>query len=301
MIKSALKTITLTLISIKTFAAPLVLETDFGLQDGAVSAMKGVIYLVDPNQHVSDLTHYITPHNTWEAAYRLYQTTQYWPKGTVFVIVVDPGVGTARKSIVAESNTGHYFVTPDNGTLTLIAKHQGIKNVRIIDEKVNRLPGSERSHTFHGRDVYAYTGARLASGKISFEQVGPEYKQDLVFHRLVEAKSQPVENGAPKVISGSIPVLDVRFGNVWTNIPAKLMDKNKIELNKEYHVKIFNKNELVYNKTIPYLKSFGGVPKGGELLYLNSLENLSIAVNQGSFAKRYSIKTGPDWRVEIEA
>lgn len=276
------------------YAAPLVLETDFGVQDGAVSAMRGVAYQVDPEIHVSDLTHYIEPHNTWQASYRLYQTAKYWPKGTVFVIVVDPGVGTARKSVVAKSKTGQFFVTPDNGTLTLVEKYLGIDEVRLIDENVNRLPGSERSHTFHGRDVYAYTGARLASGKISFEDLGPIYKEPLVKHEVEVAKL----NGGSLV--GTIPALDVRFGNVWTNIPAKLMDTQNMELNKTYRVKIFHKKRKVYDKEIPYLKSFGKVEKGQELIYLNSLENLSIAVNQGNFAKRYQISVGPDWRVKIQ-
>ena len=282
------------MLSSTIFAAPLVLETDFGVSDGAVSAMKGVAYQVDPQTHISDLTHYIEPHNTWEASYRLYQTAKYWPKGTVFVIVVDPGVGTERKSIVAKSKTGQYFVTPDNGTLTLVEENIGIDEVRLIDEKVNRLPGSERSHTFHGRDVYAYTGARLASGKISFEEVGPKYEAPLVKHDIAKAHQEG------HALIGSIPVLDIRFGNVWTNIPVQLMDKNSFKLNKKYRVTIFHKKKKVYDKEIPYLKSFGKVANGEELLYLNSLENLSIAVNQGNFAKRHHISVGPEWQVKIE-
>ena len=99
----------------------LVLQTDFGLKDGAVSAMKGVSFAVDSNIKLFDLTHEIPAYDIWEAAYRLHQTAPYWPQGTVFVSVVDPGVGTERKSIVAKSKNGQYFVTPDNGTLTLIA------------------------------------------------------------------------------------------------------------------------------------------------------------------------------------
>jgi S-adenosylmethionine hydrolase len=275
-------------------AHPVVLETDFGLQDGAVSAMKGVIYQVDPSLSVFDLTHEIAPQNIWEGAYRLVQTARYWPAGTVFVIVVDPGVGTARKSLVAKTKTGQYFVTPDNGTLTFIAETAGIDAVRIIDEKVNRLPGSERSYTFHGRDVYAYTGGRLAAGKINFAGVGPLLEGD-----IVKLAHQPASQQANKVV-GSIPVLDIRYGNVWTNIPAKLLDANKFTLGDTYRVKISHNNKLIYDKKLPYLNTFGGVPVGGELLYLNSLENLSLAINQGSFAKRYNIVPDQHWHIEIE-
>src|ERR1700748_1688015 len=150
----------------------VVFQSDFGLKDGAVSAMKGVAMGVSPDLKLYDLTHEIPAYNIWEAAYRLEQTVRYWPTGTVFVSVVDPGVGTSRKSVVLKTNAGHFIVTPDNGTLTLIAQSEGIAAIREIDETVNRRKGSEKSYTFHGRDVYAYTAARLASGTISFEQVG---------------------------------------------------------------------------------------------------------------------------------
>src|SRR4029078_1569183 len=150
----------------------VVFQSDFGLKDGAVSAMKGVAMGVSPDLKLYDLTHEIPAYNIWEAAYRLEQTVPYWPAGTVFVSVVDPGVGTNRKSVVLKTKSGHFIVTPDNGTLTLIAQSLGIDTLREIDEAVNRRKGSEKSYTFHGRDVYAYTGARLASGTITFDQVG---------------------------------------------------------------------------------------------------------------------------------
>ncbi len=151
----------------------LVLQSDFGVKDGAVAAMKGVAVGVDLSLPIFDLSHANTPYDIWEAAYRLKQTVAYWPAGTVFVSVVDPGVGTDRKSVVLKTKSGHYIVTPDNGTLTLVAEDLGIEAVRRINETRNRLAGSDRSYTFHGRDVYSYTGARLAAGKISFEDVGP--------------------------------------------------------------------------------------------------------------------------------
>src|SRR4029078_6078487 len=138
----------------------VVFQTDYGLKDGAVSAMKGVAMDVSPDLKLFDLTHEIPAFNIWEAAYRLEQTVAHWPAGTVFVSVVDPGVGTTRKSVVLKTNSGHYIVTPDNGTLTLVAQSLGIAELREIDEKINRRKGSEKSYTFHGRDVYAYTAGK---------------------------------------------------------------------------------------------------------------------------------------------
>ncbi|MEO5958953.1 MAG: SAM-dependent chlorinase/fluorinase, partial [Opitutaceae bacterium] len=137
----------------------LVLQTDFGLKDGAVAAMRGVAVGVSARLSVHDLSHENTPFDIWEGAYRLRQAAPFWPAGTVFVSVIDPGVGTERKSIVAQTKSGHFFVTPDNGTLTLVAEALGIAAVRAIDETKHRRQGSERSYTFHGRDVYVYVGA----------------------------------------------------------------------------------------------------------------------------------------------
>ncbi|VTS12583.1 S-adenosyl-l-methionine hydroxide adenosyltransferase [Streptococcus pseudoporcinus] len=147
----------------------LVLQSDFGLVDGAVSAMVGVALQEDQGLQVHHLTHDISPYNIFEASYRLFQTINYWPEGTTFVSVVDPGVGSKRKSVVALTKNNQYIVTPDNGTLSYIKKHIGIEAIREISEVKNRRKNTEFSYTFHGRDVYAYTGAKLASGHIAFE------------------------------------------------------------------------------------------------------------------------------------
>ena len=166
----------------------LVFMTDFGLDDGAISAMEGVSYCVSRELNIRHLTHNIPPYNIFDASYRLYQAINYWPEGTVFVCVVDPGVGSKRKSIVVKTLSNQYIVTPDNGTLTHIDKQIGIAEVRQISEKTNRLKNSELSYTFHGRDVYAYTGARIAAGVISFDEVGPEIEvESLVEFSLYEA------------------------------------------------------------------------------------------------------------------
>ncbi|GDR86139.1 acetolactate synthase [Escherichia coli] len=139
----------------------LILQTDFSLKDGAVSAMKGVAFGVDHNLKIFDLTHEIPPYNIWEGAYRLYQTASYWPQGSVFVSVVDPGVGTDRKSVVLKTKNGQYFVSPDNGTLTLVAESLGIESVRQIDEKTNRLKEVPKSHIPSMVAMYMPTPVRV--------------------------------------------------------------------------------------------------------------------------------------------
>jgi S-adenosylmethionine hydrolase len=272
----------------------IVYQSDFGLKDGAVSEMKGVAMGVSQDLKLFDLTHEIPAYNIWEAAYRLQQTVPYWPAGTVFVSVVDPGVGTARKSVVLKTKTGQYIVTPDNGTLTLVAESLGIDSIREIDEAVNRRPESRSSFTFHGRDVYSYTAARLAAGVIRFDEVGPLLaKQEVVTVRYQRA----VMSGG--VIRGTIPVLDVQYGNVWTNIPAELFGQLGLSFGDMVDLKVIHGAQVVYQGEMPYAATFGGVGVGKPLAYLNSLMQLAFALNQENFAAKYKIGSGGDWSVEV--
>ncbi|MGN7719722.1 SAM hydrolase/SAM-dependent halogenase family protein [Chitinophaga sp. 22620] len=271
----------------------LVLQTDFGLKDGAVSAMKGVAFGVSPELRIFDLTHEIPAYNIWEAAYRLQQTAAYWPKGTVFVSVVDPGVGSERKSVVLKTKSGHYFVSPDNGTLTLIAESLGVEALREIDEKRNRLPGSSASYTFHGRDVYAYTGARLAAGVIPFDSVGNGLPAAVVRIPYQQAASRN------NTVYGNIPILDVQYGNVWTNIDEKTLASLQLKFGDKLRVKIMKDKKVIYSSTLPFVATFASVPQGSPLAYQNSLMNLSFAVNYGNFAEQYKVASGPEWTVEV--
>lgn len=271
----------------------VVFQSDFGLKDGAVSAMKGVAIGVSADLKLFDLTEEIPPYNIWEAAYRLEQTVPYWPAGTVFVSVVDPGVGTTRKSVVLKTKTGQFIVTPDNGTLTLIASSQGIAEIRQIDEVLNRRKNSQESYTFHGRDVYAYTGARLAAGVISFEQVGIKLPDEVVQIPFQQA----LKSG--NTVKGTIAILDVQYGNIWTNISGSLFGQLDLKFGDLLHVDIYHSAEKVYSGDMPYCQTFGAVNKGQPLAYLNSLLQLSFALNQGDFAKTYSIASGNEWRVEV--
>ncbi len=271
----------------------LVFQTDFGLEEPAVSQMKGVAFNVSSDLKMFDITHEIPRFNIWEAAYRLNQAADYWPKGTVFVNVVDPGVGTQRKSVVLETKSGHFFVSPDNGSLTLVADKLGIQAVREINEKVNRLKGSERSHTFHGRDVYAYTGARLASEVINFSQVGDLL--DPVILRLEYAKPQLQKNK----ITGNIPILDTHYGNVWTNISVELFDQLEVMTGDFVWIKILIADEELFSQKVKFASSFGQVELGEPVIYVNDILNIGIALNQGDMAKTYNISAGSSTTIEI--
>lgn len=273
----------------------LVLQSDFGLVDGAVSAMIGVALDESPTLKIHHLTHDITPYNIFEGSYRLFQTVNYWPAGTTFVSVVDPGVGSKRKSVVAKTKKGQYIVTPDNGTLSFIKKHVGIEAIREISEVENRRKNTEHSYTFHGRDVYAYTGAKLASGHINFEEVGPELKvEDIVEIQVVETTL------ADNYVSGAIDILDVRFGSLWTSITREEFCTLKPEFGDRFEVTIYNNDMLVYQNQVTYGKSFADVRIGQPILYINSLYRVGLAINQGSFAKAYNVGVGAQWHIEIK-
>ncbi|WP_460558290.1 SAM hydrolase/SAM-dependent halogenase family protein [Ferruginibacter profundus] len=271
----------------------VVFQSDFGVKDGAVSAMKGVAMGVDSSLKLFDLTHEIPAYNIWEAAYRLEQTVQYWPAGTVFVSVVDPGVGTDRKSVVLKTKAGHFIVTPDNGTLTLIAASEGIAAIREIDEAVNRRKGSEKSYTFHGRDVYAYTAARLAAGVISFEQVGKLLPEAVV---SIPYQKATIEN---KKVKGTIAILDIQYGNIWTNITADIFKQLDAKVGDKLHVVIYQHKIKKYEGYMPYAETFGAVAKGKPLLYLNSLLQVSFALNMDNFSVVHKVYSGSEWTVEV--
>ncbi|WP_394992280.1 S-adenosyl-l-methionine hydroxide adenosyltransferase family protein [Emticicia sp.] len=277
----------------KRHKSPLVLITDFGTKDGAVAAMKGVALNLAPTLIIHDLTHEIDAFNIWEGAFRLQQTAPYWAAGTVFVCVVDPGVGTERKSIILKTKANHYFVGPDNGLFTLVAKNEGIAEIREISV-ANRLPNSQSSYTFFGRDVFAYSGGKLASGIIDFEEVGEKVANNqLVILQYPEAK---FING---IVFGGIPVLDIQYGNVWTNIDSKTISNLNVKIGDKLSIKIFEKDKMIYKGNIPFVHTFGDVKTGETLCYLNSLLNLSLGINMGNFSEKHRVFSGIDWKIEV--
>ena len=270
----------------------LVFQTDFTYAEGAVSSMYGVVKTVDRELEIFDGTHYIPQYDTWSASYRLYQSLQFWPKGTIYVSVVDPGVGTGRRACVAKTVAGYYVVTPDNGSLTHVKKCIGIEAVREIDESVNRLQSTRGTSVFHGRDLFGYTAARLASGIIDFEGVGPEYPvEEIVEHEILEPK---VSEGKAE---GIFEINDPNFGNLWSKIPLESFEKAGFSYGDTIHTTIRHQGNVVFEKDLLFEKSFGYVAIGEPMIYNNELMKVAIAVSQGSFCRQYGAEFGPDWTV----
>ncbi len=270
----------------------LVFQTDFTYKEGAVCSMYGVVKSVDRSLEIFDGTHEIPHFDTWSASYRLYQSMRFWPKGTIFVSVVDPGVGTARKACVAKTKDGYYIVTPDNGTLSHIMRYVGIIEVREIDETVNRLKATEGTSIFHGRDLFGYCAARLASGIISYEQVGPEYPvEDIVEHMIWEGTI------SGDTAEGMFEICDPNFGNLWSNISSELLLANGFCYGDAVGVRIVHKDTEVYNETVPFARSFGYVGPGEAVLYTNELMKASIALSMDNFMEKYKIGFGEAWRI----
>ena len=287
----------ITLLSI-TLAAPadeaipgknaLLIQADF-----AGLVMTGVAYSVSKDLEVYNVRPLIPLYNIREASASMVYNAQTWPAGTVFVSVVDPGVGTDRKSVVLQTKTGLFFVSPDNGSLSGPAQQYGIEAVREIDETVNRIPGSDWSHTFHGRDVYSYTGARLAVGVISYAEVGPLLEAKVI---MLEEMGARLEDG---VLYGFVSGGTGRLGNISFSIDRHLFEEIEPVYGETYDVVIRNIGEVAWEGSLPYTKSFGDVPLGDNLLFVNSSGSTSIAVNQGNFSNKYGIGSGDNWTIEI--
>ncbi len=272
----------------------LVLQSDFGLSDGAVAAMEGVALSVDPHLQLYSLTHEIPPFDTYEASYRLLQVVPFWPKGSVFVSVVDPGVGSSRRSCVAKTVTGQYIVTPDNGSLSHIARVIGIESVREISGE-ERREGSRYTQTFHGRDIYAYTGARLAAGLVTYDYIGPEYDKSEI--KMLEMPEASFEDG---MIIGTIETLDVRFGSLWTNVSSELFRKLGAKRKDLIDISIYNGERKVHRSFVTLAETFADVEIGESLIYVNSMNHMAVAINQGSFADAYHIGIRNGWKITME-
>lgn len=275
----------------------LVFQTDFTYKEGAVPAMYGVVKSVDRNLEIIDATHEIPQYDIWSASYRLYQYVPFWPEDTVFVSVVDPGVGTSRKACVARLKNGNYVVTPDNGTLTHLDKYFGIEEVREIDETVNRLRGKDNEEVavFHGRDLFGYCAAKLASGKITYEEVGPIY--DLKDIKRLEIIEPTIE--ANKII-GSFEIMDPNFGNLWGNVPKKMFEDFGFKYGDKVKTTIYKNNVEVFSDELYYYKSFSMAKDHTVMIYNNELNKISIAEVVGNVAKDYNLGYGSEYKVVFE-
>ncbi len=272
----------------------VVLQTDFGEGNVSVSTMKGVCRIVDPTLEVFDSTHSVRPFDVLKASDALFYVIPFWPAGTVFVSVVDPGVGTSRKSCVALLENGSYVVTPDNGTLTYIKDRLGIKQVRQIDETTNRYPTTRDVHIFHGRDVYAYTAARLASGVIDYEGVGPEYPVS----QIVEAPYVKPRKLTDEVY-GMIADSSTHFGLVTTNIPFRWLAECGMEYGDNVKIRIEHAGGCVLEEIVPIAKSFGFVPEGSDLVYNSETSMIEVATNRRNMVVERNLGDGADWTLAV--
>jgi hypothetical protein len=274
----------------------LVFQTDFTYKEGAVCAMYGVVKNVDRTLEIIDGTHEIPQYDIWSASYRLYQSMAFWPEGTIFISVVDPGVGTARRACVAKTADGYVVVTPDNGSLTHLKHWVGLSEVREIDQAVNRLRGknTEGVSVFHGRDLFSYCAARLASGIITYEEVGPSYALD-------EIVTLPIQEPGLREgkVQGIFEIGDPNFGNLWTNIPLAMFTEAGFAYGDRLNLTIRHQATVVFAERVLFHQSFGYAQKSEVIIYNNELMRVAVAISQGSFADHYHLNFGPDWQVEF--
>ena len=254
----------------------IVFMTDFGSANDAVAICKAVMLSIAPDARIMDITHRVTPYSIEEGARFLEGVSPYYPAGTVFVTVVDPGVGTSRKAVIVKTKKDQYFVLPDNGLITPVIDRDGLASAREITNP-NWIIQAPISSTFHGRDIFSPAGAHLAAGW-EFNLVGPEVPQ-LV--RLAPKTSATTDKG----IAGDIIALDDPFGSLITDIPGDEFKKLGYNLGEKLRVEI-NKKTVI----LPYVKTFMDVPVGDVLLFIDSRDRVSIAINQGNYSKKFSVE-----------
>jgi hypothetical protein len=256
----------------------IVFMTDFGVVDDSVAICRGVMYGILPTVRIVDLTHQVTPFSIPDGARFLYGATPYFPAGTVFVVVIDPTVGSTRKAIVARSKRGQYFVLPDNGLLTLVEQRDGIEGVHEITNP-EWMIGSKLSSTFHGRDIFSPSGAHVARGD-DWTKAGPEVAvKDLVRLQL----KAPVldERG----LNATVIATDGPFGNLVTNVDADDFLKLGYARGQTVPVTVGG-----HEMKMKFVKTFSDVPVNEPLLYIDSRGHLGLAVNQNSFAATYGVR-----------
>lgn len=255
----------------------LVFMTDFGQRDDSVAICKGVMLGLEPRLRIIDLSHDVEPYSVLDGARFLAGTAPYYPAGTVFVTVIDPGVGSERRAIVAKTKRGQYFVLPDNGLITLVERQEGLAEVRNITNAAWHLTPN-LSSTFHGRDVFSPVGARIAHGD-DWTQVGPAIT-DWKHLDIPEAKL--TDTG----LSGTVLAIEYPYGNLKTNADASVLAQLGYQRGDTARVTFGKGREL----RLPFVATFSDVPVGKPLLYVDSRGRLAFAVNQGNFAKGNGIQ-----------
>jgi hypothetical protein len=255
----------------------IVFMTDFGVVDDSVAICRGVMYSIMPDVRIVDLSHQVTPFSILDGARFLYGATPYYPAGTVFVVVIDPTVGSTRKAIVARSKRGQYFVLPDNGLLTLVEQRDGIDGVHEITN-TDWMIGTKLSSTFHGRDIFSPVGAHVAHGE-DWTKVGPEMAVSSLVR--LELKAARLDDHG---VTAEVIATDGPFGNLVTNLDAEDFLNLGYQRGQGVPVKVGGKE-----MKIKFVRTFSDVPPGQPLLYIDSRGHLALAVNQGSFSAAYGV------------
>ena len=259
--------------------------TDFDVKDDAVGICKAVMDGVAPGVRIIDITHQSEPYNIAAGARFLAGSAPYFPRDAVFVVVIDPGVGSTRKAIIAKSKLGQFFVLPDNGLLTLVQDRDGLEAAREITNPAWMI-GSGISSTFHGRDIFSPAGAHLARGD-DWTQAGPAL--DVAKLVRLDLKRATIDAAG---LHGDVIGTDGPFGNLVLNVPAKLFRELGYKLGDTVPVELAGKRYA-----FPFVKTFSDVPVGKELFYIDSRGRLSLGINQRNFAETY--KVGADAKLFI--
>ena len=256
--------------------------TDFDVKDDAVGICKAVMDGVAPGVRIIDITHQSEPFNIAMGARFLAGSAPYFPKDAVFVVVIDPGVGSTRKAIVARSRVGQVFVLPDNGLLTLVEDRDGIVEAHEITNPAWMI-GSGISSTFHGRDIFSPAGAHAARGE-DISQAGPA----LNVTKLVRLDLHDATVDAAG-LHGQVIGTDGPFGNLVLNVPAETFAQLGYKLGDRVPVTLDGKSY-----TIPFVKTFSDVPVGNDLLYIDSRGRLSLGANRRKFSEIYKVGEGAE-------
>jgi hypothetical protein len=260
------------------------LMTDFGIKDGTVGVMKGVIWGICPTAQISDLSHMIQAQNIYEAAYHFARSVPYFPKGSVHVVVVDPGVGTQRRPMAARIGDW-FYVGPDNGSITGLLERAELQGwpCEFVDLNQKKYWLPNISHTFHGRDIFSPVAAHLANG--------------VPLHELGSAIINPVRIHMPKPIKtengwhGEVIHID-HFGNIASNIRAEHLDEG---MNRKEQIQVKIKNQEIDG----LVNTFGERSAGDLIALVGSTGNLGISVVNGNAAAGLGVKVGDIIEVHI--
>jgi S-adenosylmethionine hydrolase len=256
--------------------------TDFDVKDDAVGICKAVMEGVAPGVNIIDITHQVTPFDIAEGARFLAGSAPYFAKNAVFVVVVDPGVGSPRKAIIAQSKVGQFFVLPDNGLLTLVADRDGIVAAREITNPAWMI-GAALSSTFHGRDIFSPAGAHLSRGD-DWTTAGPPV--DVTKLVRLEIHSAAIDATG---LHGKVLGVDGPFGNLVLNVPSETFAKLGYTLGDSVPVTLGGKD---YH--FPFVKTFSDVSVGAPLFYIDSRGRLSLGINQRNFSETYKFSSGTE-------